>query len=298
MIERTHLEIINKVNELGTLTEAANKLCLTQSALSHAIKKLETQLNTKIWQKEGRKLRLTQAGQTILSLANRVLPQLTHTESMIAKIAQGQKGSLRIGMECHPCYQWLLTVVSPYLAKWPDVDVDVKQRFQFGGMAALFSHDIDALVTPDPLFKKGVVFTPVFDYELVLVVHEDHPLANEAFISPEQLTTETLITYPVDIDRLDIFSQFMLPAQCSPNKHKTIETTDIMLQMVASKRGVSALPAWLVKQYANQLPIKPIRLGKAGITKQIFIGMRERDIEIDYLSSFIEMASKTDHQIN
>ncbi|MBU2870597.1 LysR family transcriptional regulator [Colwellia sp. E2M01] len=298
MIERTHLEILQQVNKLGTLTEAADKLCLTQSALSHAIKKLEGQLQTKVWQKEGRTLRLTQAGEAILSLANRVLPQLQHTESIVTKIAQGQKGSLRIGMECHPCYQWLLTVVSPYLAKWKDVDLDVKQRFQFGGMAALFSHDIDALVTPDPLFKKGVVFTPVFDYELVLVVHEDHPIAQKTFVTAEQLSTETLITYPVAMERLDIFSQFMLPAQCSPSKHKKIETTDIMLQMVASNRGVSALPAWLVGQYAKQLPIKAVRLGEKGISKQIFIGMREKDIEIDYLSNFVEMASKANRNNN
>jgi DNA-binding transcriptional LysR family regulator len=43
--------------------------------------------------------------------------------------AKGERGTLRIGMECHPCYQWLLKVVSPYLSRWPDVDVDVKQRF-------------------------------------------------------------------------------------------------------------------------------------------------------------------------
>ena len=293
MIERTHLEIVKQVSELGTLTEAADKLCLTQSALSHSIKKLEGQLNTKVWHKEGRVLKLSQAGKAILSLANRVLPQLEHTEAIIGKIAQGQKGALRIGMECHPCYQWLLTVVSPYLAKWPDVDVDVKQRFQFGGMAALFSHDIDALVTPDPLFKKGVKFTPVFDYELVLVVHENHPISNELFATPAQLSSETLITYPVELERLDIFSQFMLPAQCSPNQHKVIETTDIMLQMVASNRGISALPAWLVQQYTEQLPIKAVKLGKHGITKQIFIGMREEDTGIDYLSSFIDIASST-----
>lgn len=295
MIERTHLAIIQQVDQLGTLTEAADKLCLTQSALSHAIKKLEGQLQTKIWQKEGRRLRLTQAGQAILALSNRVLPQLAHTEAIVQKIAQGQKGSLRIGMECHPCYQWLLTVVAPYLTKWPEVDLDVKQRFQFGGMAALFSHDIDALVTPDPLFKRGIVFTPVFDYELVLVVHKDNPIAKHAFVLPEQLSAETLITYPVAMERLDIFSQFMIPAQCSPKKHKVIETTDIMLQMVASNRGVSALPAWLVKQYAQQLPITAVKLGKQGIGKQIFIGMREKDIEIDYLQSFVSLASSVNH---
>ena len=292
MIERTHLLIIQEVTRLGTLTEAANALFLTQSALSHAIKKLEGQLGIKLWLKEGRNLRLTQAGEHILSLANRVLPQLEHTEHLMQQIAKGKRGSLRIGMECHPCYQWLLTVVSPYLDEWPDVDLDVKQRFQFGGLGALFGYDIDALVTPDPLFKKGLIYVPVFDYELVLVVHNEHSLSKKAYIAPEDLTEETLITYPVETERLDIFSQFLIPAQCGPNKHKTIETTDIMLQMVASKRGVSALPAWLVNQHANTLPITAIKLGKKGIFKQIFIGYREKDSNIDYLQSFIELASK------
>jgi len=210
----------------------------------------------------------------------------------MSQFADGQRGTLRIGMECHPCYQWLLRVVSPYLTKWPNVDVDVKQKFQFGGMGALFSHDIDALVTPDPLFKRGLVYTPVFDYELVLVVHDQHPLADEKYVTPAQLVNETLITYPVEIERLDIYSKFMLPAQCSPYKHKVIETTDIILQMVACNRGVSALPAWLVEQYSEKLPIKAVRLGKDGVDKQIFIGVREKDTDIEYIESFVAMAKK------
>jgi len=290
MIERTHLTIIHAVDRLGTLTKAADSLFLTQSALSHAIKKLEGQLGIKVWHKQGRTLRLTPAGQSILSLANRVLPQLEHTEQLMTQYAQGQRGTLRIGMECHPCYQWLLKVVSPYLNQWPHVDVDVKQKFQFGGMGALFSHDIDALVTPDPLFKRGIVFTPVFDYELVLVVNANHRLVGQEYVRPQQLTDETLITYPVEPERLDIFRQFMLPAQCSPRQHKTIETTDIMLQMVASNRGVCALPAWLVEQYTGELAIKALRLGEQGIAKTIFVGVREDDASIDYISSFMDIA--------
>ena len=296
MIERTHLAIVQQVDQLGTLTQAANALFLTQSALSHAMKKLETQLGVKIWKKEGRTLRLTQAGQSILSLANRVLPQIEHTEQLMSQFSQGQRGTLRIGMECHPCYQWLLKVVSPYLNQWPNVDVDVKQEFQFGGMGALINYDIDALVTPDPLYKRGLVYTPVFDYELVLVVNKSHLLAGEKYIKPQQLSDEVLITYPVEVDRLDIFSQFLMPAQCSPRKHKTIETTDIILQMVASNRGVAAMPRWLAEQYEDTLPIASVKLGKHGIDKQIFIGIREAEISIDYVESFLDIA-KTASQL-
>ena len=292
MLERIHLSIIQEVDRQGSLTAAAGVLCLTQSALSHTVRKLEEQLGTQIWLREGRSLRPTQAGQYLLAVANRVLPQLTLAEQRVRQFAQGQRGTLRIGMECHPCYQWLLKVVSPYLARWPDVDVDVKQKFQFGGIGALFGHEIDLLVTPDPLHKPGLRYEPVFDYEQVLVVSARHALAQAAYVKPKQLVDEVLITYPVDIERLDVYNQFLLPAGITPRQHKTIETTDIILQMVASGRGVAALPRWLVHEYAGKMDVVPVKLGRHGIAKQIFLGARESDSGIDYLEAFVEQARR------
>ncbi|MBB5390420.1 MULTISPECIES: LysR family transcriptional regulator [unclassified Herbaspirillum] len=290
MLERIHLSIVQEVERQGSLTAAAQILCVTQSALSHSMKKLEQQLGTDIWLREGRSLRLTQAGQYLLAVANRVLPQLDLAEGRLRQFAQGERGALRIGMECHPCYQWLLKVVSPYLEAWPDVDVDVKQKFQFGGIGALFGYEIDLLVTPDPLYKPGLVFEPVFDYEQVLVVAGNHKLAGAAYVKPQQLLDEVLVTYPVPTDRLDIYNQFLSPAGVTPKRHKAIETTDIMLQMVASGRGVAALPRWLVEEYADKMDVAPVRLGKHGIAKQIFLGARETEVGIDYLHAFIELA--------
>ena len=292
MLERIHLAVVQEVEKQGSLTAAADKLCVTQSALSHSMKKLEQQLGTAIWLREGRSLRLTQAGQYLLAVAGRVLPQLALAEERLRQFAQGERGSLRIGMECHPCYQWLLKVVSPYLAAWPDVDVDVKQKFQFGGIGALLGYEIDVLVTPDPLHKPGLRFEPVFDYEQVLVVARGHALAQAPYAKPGQLAQEVLITYPVATDRLDIYTQFLLPAGITPRRHNTIETTDIMLQMVASGRGVAALPRWLVQEYATRMDVVPVRLGPKGIAKQIHLGMREADLAIDYVQDFISQARK------
>lgn len=290
MLERIHLAVVQEVERQSSLTAAAEVLHVTQSALSHSMKKLEQQLGTDIWLREGRSLRLTQAGQYLLAVAGRVLPQLDLAEQRLRQFAQGERGTLRIGMECHPCYQWLLKVVSPYLAAWPDVDVDVKQKFQFGGIGALLGYEIDLLVTPDPLFKPGLVFEPVFDYEQVLVVARGHPLTGAAYARPKQLAQEVLITYPVETDRLDVFTEFLSPAGIAPKRHKTIETTDIMVQMVASGRGVAALPRWLVREYAARMDVVPVRLGPKGIAKQIHLGLREADRDTDYLRAFVELA--------
>jgi LysR family transcriptional regulator, regulator for metE and metH len=290
VLERVHLSLLREVQQQGSLTAAARKLGLTQSALSHTVRKLEQQLGTPVWEREGRGLRLTGAGTYLMALAQRLLPQLEHAELVVSQFARGERGTLRIGMECHPCYQWLLKVVDPYLRAYPDVDLDVKQKFQFGGIGALFGHEIDMLVTPDPLRRKGLHFEPVFDYEQVLVVAKKHPFAGRAYVSPAELEQETLITYPVEIERLDVYSQFLLPAGCVPKHHKTIETTDIMLQMVASGRGVAALPKWLVAEYRSHMRVVPVRLGRHGIAKQIFLGVRAADTAIDYVEAFMKLA--------
>ncbi|MES1924419.1 LysR family transcriptional regulator [Salinisphaera sp. T31B1] len=291
MIERMHLSILREIEREGSLTAAARSLHLSQSALSHAIRKLETRSGTAIWVREGRRVRLTAAGEHLLAAANRLLPQLERVDAVLAEHATGERGALRIGMECHPCYRWLLKIVEPYLRAWPGVDIDVVQQFQFGGMAALFNHEIDILVTPDPLRKKGVQFEPVFGYEQVLAVAADHPLAARDVVQAEDLAGETLLSYPVDPSRLDLYVSMLTPAGVAPHRHKTVESTDIMLQMVAAQRGVAALPRWLVEEYRPQLAIVARRLGATGIDKQIHLGVRRSDRGLPALEGFLELAA-------
>ncbi len=291
-LDRIHLQIIREVDRQGSMTAAATTLHLTQSALSHAMRKLETALGTPLWLREGRRLKPTEAGEHLLDVANHVLPQLEHAETSLKQMARGTRGTLRIGMECHPCYQWLLKVVAQYLPQWPDVDVDVKQRFRFGGISALLDHEIDLLVTPDPEPRPGLLFEPVFDYEQVLVVPRSHPLARAHHVEPAQLANEVLITYPVDIERLDVYTLFLTPAGITPRAHRTIESTDLILEMVACGRGVGALPRWLVEERMKSVDIAPVRLGRQGVPKKIHLGMREGDLSRAWFKAFLQVARR------
>ena len=292
VLQRLHLQIIVEVERRGSLTAAADALSLTQSALSHSIKKLEKQLGVLIWTRDGRRLYLTQAGRYLLSLAERLLPQLSLAEGHLDQFSAGVRGTLRVGMECHPCYQWLLTVTNPYLQAYPDVDIDVIQKFQFGGLGALLNHEIDMLVTPDPVFKPGLQFEPVFDYEQVLVVSDQHPLSDNDWVTPDDLRAEVLISYPVTLERLDIYRSFFTPAGLLPARHKRIETTDMILQMVSCGRGVTALPRWLAERYAASMNLSVLRLGQSGIAKQIHLGVRQADASVDYVAGFVNLARR------
>ena len=290
MMERADLKIIDAIARLGTVTKAAKELHLTQSAISHAIKRLENTTGVKFWQKSGRNLTLTPAGERLLTHARRLLPQFEHIEQEIKGFASGLQGKLRIGMECYPCFQWLLKIVAPFLKAYPQVDVDVLKEFQFAGLAGLFNYDIDILVTPDPVFRPGLEFIPVFDYEQVLVIGPNHPLQGKPHVEARDLLQETLITYPIEASRLDIFTHCLLPAGGSVRKHKKMESTEIILQMVAANRGVTVLPKWLVEEQAAQFAISGIQIGTAGLHKQIFLGLREDAGRPQYQREFIELA--------
>jgi LysR family transcriptional regulator for metE and metH len=294
MLNRTHLEILRAVRSEGSVSEAASKLHLTQSALSHSIRKLEQYLGAKLWTRHGRTLRPTRAGSILLTLADRALPDFEHAEQLIAKLSSGQQGLLRIGMECHPCYEWLHRSIPGFINAFEGVDIDVKRQFQFDGLTALLNHDIDVLITPDPVFKPRLKFVPVFNYELVIVSAEAHELSEKRYINAEDLADEVLYTYPVAKERLDVFSQFLLPANLEPREHKTLESTDIMLQMVAAKRGVTALPDWLVKTYNPDLGLRCYKLGRKGVHKQLFLGIRVEDQSIPYVKGFIRLAKQVE----
>lgn len=294
MLDRQHLTILREVDRLGSVTAAAEKLNISQSAVSHMMRKFEARHSVAIWQKEGRRLRLTQAGEYLLALALRVLPQIEHAERVLEDFAAGDRGSLRIGMECHPCQQWLNRVIGPYLRAWPDVDLDIRSDFRFGGIAALLGHEVDLLITPDPVDLAALRYEPIFDYELVLAVPEGHALAESRAVAPTDLSGETLITYPVPAERLDVFTRFLVPAGRLPRRHRLVETTEVMLEMVAAGRGVSAVPDWLLREQGVPAGVRGVRFGQQGIAKSIHLGSRRADTEPEFLRGFVKLAQSID----
>lgn len=294
MIERAHLKIIAALADNGSLTAAANALFVTQSALSHQIRYLENKLEIPLWQREGRKLRLTQAGDLLLQVARQVLPVFEQTEQTLQAYASGRAGILRLGVECHPCYEWLKGVLGAYLRAMPDMDVDIRHQFQFSGMQALLNQHVDLLVTPDKLVTQGIRYAPLMDYELVLMVANGHPLATKTYVLAEDLADALLLTFPVPPERLDVFSQFLQPAGILPAS-KQLQSLEIMLQMVILNRGVTVLPDWLAREVAGESDVAICRLGPEGLPKTLFAAIRETDAEIGYIQEFIALSRQ--HQL-
>lgn len=197
-----------------------------------------------------------------MQLADATLPLLRGAERDIARLAGGTAGRLHMAIECHSCFQWLMPTIDQFRDAWPEVELDLASGFAFAPLPALARGDLDLVVTSDPLELAGITYVPLFTYEAMLAVANQHRLAGKPYIVPEDLVSETLITYPVERDRLDIFTRFLEPADIEPAQVRTSELTVMMMQLVASGRGVCGMPHWALHEYSSRSYVKAKRLGR------------------------------------
>ncbi|MEM6341858.1 MAG: LysR family transcriptional regulator, partial [Pseudomonadota bacterium] len=238
-IEFRHLRTIKAIHEAGGLARAAERLNITQSALSHQMKGLEDQAGVELFVRRSKPLRLSAAGLRLLKLAEQVLPQIEALQLEFTALRDGAAGRMHIAIECHACFEWLFPVLEQFRQSWPDVDVDIRPGLAFDALPALLKEEVDLVVSSDPEDLPGVDFVELFDYAPVFVAAKAHPLAQKAYVEAKDFRGETLITYPVERTRLDVFSQLLIPAKVEPASVRQAELTAVILLLVASNRGVS-----------------------------------------------------------
>jgi LysR family transcriptional regulator for metE and metH len=287
-----HLRIIHALHQHQTQGLAAAALHLTQSALSHRMKALEYELGIAFWNKQGQRLSLTPAGQELLRLAQRVLPELDVTHQRLKLMADGKAGRLHIAVECLPCAQWLNPALPYFMRDWPDIDVDVVSQYRFSALPALLDYQIDACLTPDQMPHGDLHHEPLFSYRLCLAVGKQHRLATRQTFTAADLAEETLLTYPVERQRLDVFTQILQPASLEPRYHKTVGDTELMLGMVASQRGVALIPEWLVERSHYKPDIGLLPPAGRALDKQLYLVIRREDRNLVWMNSLFSVLEK------
>ena len=243
------MKTLQALRNCGSLAAAAATLHQTQSALSHQFSDLEQRLGFRLFVRKSQPLRFTPQGEILLQLANQVLPQISQA---LQACNEPQQTRLRIAIECHSCIQWL------------------------------------TVMTSDILPRSGLHYSPMFDYEVRLVLAPDHPLAAKTRITPEDLASETLLIYPVQRSRLDVWRHFLQPAGISPSL-KSVDNTLLLIQMVAARMGIAALPHWVVESFERQGLVVTKTLGE-GLWSRLYAAVRDGEQRQPITEAFIRSA--------
>lgn len=288
MLELRHFKTLVALSETGNLSKAGKRVNLSQPAVSHQIRAVEEHYGIELFERKSDPLRLTAAGQLLVELAQEVTRRVQDGERDLARIAQGNAGQLRIAVECHSCFDWLMPSMDACREHWPQVELDLVSGFHADPVGLLEENRADLVIVSHTQKRSGVTFHPLFSYEVLALMSHHHPLARKPYLTAADFRAETLVTYPIPDDRLDLVRDVLQPARVNPQRRKT-ELTVAILQLVASGRGVAALPGWTVQPFLdrNYVAWKPV--GKRGLRSRLYAATTNETASLAYMSEFIRI---------
>jgi LysR family transcriptional regulator, regulator for metE and metH len=292
MIETRHLRSLIAIAETKKLAAAAEQIHLTQSALSHQIKQLEDHYVISLFERSKQGLRFTPAGARLLALARLVLAQVGDAERDLNRLKGDTRGELRIVLECHTCFDWLMPVMDEFRRRWSEVEVDLVAGFHADPLALLRDGRADVVIGSQPRTRRGWQVAPLFRFEILAVIANEHRLRSKRRIEASDLLGETLITYPVPEQRIDLIREVLRPAGIHLER-RTAELTIAILQLVASRRGIAALPNWGVKNYCDHDYVLAKRIGAKGLWSELHAVAAKAVFAKPYFSDFVGIVRQT-----
>lgn len=288
IIKLPHLKTLLALEETGSVSLAAKRVFLTQSALSHQIRMLENHYGTPLFERKSTPLRFTPVGERLLRLAHELIPQVAVAEWDLARITEGEAGELRIAVECHTCFDWLMPAMGEFRPMWPQVELDIVSGFQADPVGLLLQHRADLAIVSEAEKQNDISFQPLFAYEMVGICAPDHPLAAKNVWTAEDFIGETLITYPVPDEMLDLPKKILIPKNINPPRRHS-ELTIAIIQLVASRRGIAALPYWTVMPYLEKGYVVHRQITADGLQSKLYAAIRTEDTDKSYLNNFCQI---------
>jgi LysR family transcriptional regulator for metE and metH len=276
MLEIRHLRTLVALAEAGNLSVAAKRVHLTQSALSHQLKTLEDHYGATLFERKSQPLRLSPAGQRLLDLARSTLAAVDDAERDLLRLKGGAGGELRVVLECHTCFDWLMPVMDDFRRRWPEVEVDLVAGFHSDPLELLREGKADLVIGSPTDRNRNWTVLPLFQFEILVVLPLKHRLRGRRHVEAADLAGETLITYPVPETRIDFIREVLRPAGVKLPR-RTAELTIAILQLVASGRGIAALPNWGLKNYLDLEYVLGKRIGPKGLWSDLH-AIASRDV--------------------
>lgn len=287
MLELRHLKTLIALAETGNLSKAAKRVHLSQPALSHHIKALEVGYDAELFERKSSPLRLTPAGLRLTALAYELDRRITEAEHDLKRIAAGSIGQLRVAVECHSCFDWLMPSMDVFREKWPDVELDIVSGFHHDPVGLLDENRAEVVIVSQAHQRHTVKYHPLFRYEVFALLSKHHPLAKRPHLAAKDFAQQTLVTYPIPDERLDLVREVLRPANVNPSR-RTTELTVAILQLVASGRGVAGLPGWTVQPYLDRQYVIAKPIGKHGLHSKLYAATSAAAGAASFVRDFIE----------
>ena len=262
------LALVRAIAGTGSVTRAGTRLHLTQSALSHRLRSVESRLGTPLFLRLGKKMVLTPAGERVLAAARRVLDELGRTEDELRVRAREGGGVLRLCTQCYTGYHWLPPLLRAFHAKHPQVDVQIVVDATYRPVDALLAGEIDLAVLTASVNDARLLVRPLFEDEMLAVVAPGDPLAVREYIDPADLAAAHLIVYKTERRDSYVFTRILEPAGVEPARVSKVPLTEAILEMVKAGMGVAVMARWAIAPALQSGAVRALRITRRGMRRR------------------------------
>ena len=183
-IDIRHLRMVAAIAASGSVTQAAEALHLTQSAVSHQLRGIEERLGTPLFLRLGKRMVVTAAGERLLATARRVLDDIAAAEEEVRRLGAGEAGVLRVCAQCNTGYHWLPPLIDVFRRRYPASTCRSRSNARCGPIEALLEGRLDVAIVTESVRHEHLRVRPLFEDEHAAIVAPDHPFAKRPFVRP------------------------------------------------------------------------------------------------------------------
>jgi LysR family transcriptional regulator for metE and metH len=267
-LDSRHLRLVAEIARAQSVTRAADRLNVTQSAVSHQLRDIEERLGVPLFVRSGRRMLLTAAGRHLVETADRVLGDIAQAESALARLARNEAGEFRVCTQCHTGYHWLPPLLEVVRQRYPRIEVRIAAEHTMQAVSALLDGRLDLAIINQRLNDRRLRVRQLFEDEHAAIVAPSHPWTTRAFVSPQELAAERLFLYSRSIEDSYIFQHVMRPAGVVLTHATFLQLTEAIVEMVKAGMGASVLPTWSIAPAIASGAVRAVRITRSGVYRQ------------------------------
>jgi DNA-binding transcriptional LysR family regulator len=262
-MEIAALQAFLAVAETSSFSRAAERIFLTQPAISKRIAALEASLGTRLFDRIGRTIQLTPAGQALLTRSRAILRELDDVKRSIANLAGAITGELSLATSHHIGLHRLPGPLQQFHENYPGVRLDMRFMDSEKACTAVAQGEIEmAIVTLPPVVSAPLQAIKIWDDPLDIVVSPTHPLAGSAPASPKVLLDYPAIL-PARTYTREIILKALGPWREKINVGMATNYLEVLKMLAAIGLGWSALPRTMIDESLSVVQIRKMKLERS-----------------------------------
>ncbi len=286
-----HMQMIQALSESGSVSEAAEQIGVTQSALSHRIREAERLVGTALFYRHNKKLVPTSAGNRLLHSAQVILGELERAENDISKLTVGIEHVIRIGLESHSGCHWLPGFLRQFQLSHPSVSIEIIPDVSLAPLKALRQGHIDLTLISGRV-AEGFRTLPLFTDEMMALLPANHLLGQHSWLNVEDIVAEPYIAYHTTPDKGREYEQLFSRYQRLPSRVIRAGMTEAVVEFVREGLGITIMPSWTAAPYLRQGGLLQRRVTEQGLFIDWQVVMRHDEASNSPVVTFARQMKK------